>query len=69
VAGRDPLAVDATCCRIMRIDPFRIDYLRLAAAEAGLLERNIVQAGESIANVTTPFELIPQFRSFRLEKS
>ena len=24
VAGRDPVAVDATCCRIMRIDPMRI---------------------------------------------
>ena len=24
VAGKDPVAVDATCCRIMRIDPMRI---------------------------------------------
>ena len=32
VAGRDPVAVDATCCRIMRIDPFRD---RLSAAGFG----------------------------------
>ena len=31
VAGSDPVAVDATCCRIMRIDPSQIGYLRLAA--------------------------------------
>src|SRR5262249_39240483 len=27
VAGSDPVAVDATCCRIMRIDPLQINYL------------------------------------------
>ena len=32
VAGSDPVAVDATCCRIMQIDPFQIGYLRLAAS-------------------------------------
>ncbi|MDE3167985.1 MAG: DUF362 domain-containing protein [Acidobacteriota bacterium] len=67
VAGRDPVAVDATCCRIMRIDPLRIGYLRMAAGEAGLVERNIVQTGERIAGVATAFELIPEFRGLRLE--
>jgi len=33
VAGADPVAVDATCCRLMRIDPTRIGYLRLAAGD------------------------------------
>jgi len=70
VAGRDPIAVDATCCRIMRIDPLRVGYLRMAAGvESRLQEANIVQAGESIASVATPFELIPLYRSYRLEKS
>ena len=65
VAGRDPVAVDATCCRIMGIDPRRIGYLRLA----GLAEREIRQCGESIAAVATPFELNPEFRAYRLERS
>jgi uncharacterized protein (DUF362 family) len=70
VAGTDPVAVDATCCRIMHVDPFRVGYLRLAAGtEARLRERNIVQAGESIASVATPFSLIPELQNFRLEKS
>ncbi|MGD0868616.1 MAG: DUF362 domain-containing protein [Bryobacteraceae bacterium] len=71
VAGADPVAVDATCCRIMRIDPMRIGYLKLASegVEAQISERNIQQTGESIASVATPFDLIPEFQSIRLENS
>jgi uncharacterized protein (DUF362 family) len=68
VAGRDLRAVDATCCRIMRIDPLKIGYLRLSAgAEARLIEPNIRQTGESIAAVATPFQLIPEFKHLHLE--
>ncbi|HEV3332397.1 MAG TPA: DUF362 domain-containing protein [Bryobacteraceae bacterium] len=68
VAGRDLRAVDATCCRIMRIDPLRIGYLRLSAGnEAQLTEPNIRQAGEGIASVATKFQLIPQFQGVQLE--
>ena len=35
VAGSDPVAVDATCCRVMWIDLLQIRYLRLAARGAG----------------------------------
>jgi uncharacterized protein (DUF362 family) len=71
VAGADPVAVDATCCRIMGINPFQIGYLRLAigGVTAQISEQNILQSGESIAAVATPFDLIPEFRSFRLENS
>src|SRR5229473_7576332 len=31
VAGKDPVAVDATCCRVMKIDPMQIRYLQLAS--------------------------------------
>ena len=69
VAGSDPVAVDATCCRIMRIDPNRVPYLQIASdgVEARISERNIVQAGEAVATVATPFDLIPEFQSFRLQ--
>ena len=69
VAGRDPVAVDATCCRIMKIDPFKIRYIRLAAGDqdSHMSERNIEQIGVSIQSVATPFELIPEFRRVRLE--
>jgi uncharacterized protein (DUF362 family) len=69
VAGTDPAAVDATCCRIMKIDPFQIHYLRLVSGEGDtrITQRNILQIGESIESVATPFELIPEFRNMRLE--
>jgi uncharacterized protein (DUF362 family) len=68
VAGRDPVAVDATCCRIMRVDPLKIGYLRLAAGEARLAESMIPQTGESIASVATPFALLPEFQFARLDE-
>ena len=69
VAGRDFAAVDATCCRIMRIDPQRIRYLRLVAGGTGarLAEPNIRQTGAAIADVATRFELPPAFRGGPLE--
>ena len=68
VAGSDPVAVDASCCRIMRIDPARIDYLKLAATgvDSHYIERNILQRGESIAAVAMAFELPPDFPQIRL---
>ncbi len=68
VAGADPVAVDATCCRLMRIDPMRIGYLRLAAGDPAVFaESNVRQTGEPIAALAQPFALIPAFRGLRLE--
>lgn len=67
VAGRGLAAVDATCARIMRIDPLKMRYLTLASENGGRIEEaEIRQMGESIASVATPFELIPAFRDLRL---
>ncbi len=69
VAGADPVAVDATCCRIMQIDPQRVGYLRLAAGQDQVREKWIPQAGEKIASVATRFALLPELESFRLSGS
>ena len=61
VAGRDMPAVDATCCRIMGIDPAKIRYLEIA----GIPEK-INQTGEPVESVRTNFELLPLFQSIRL---
>jgi uncharacterized protein (DUF362 family) len=66
VAGTDMTAVDATCCRIMGINPSMIRYLRLAAGPSRLAEESIRQIGEPIRNVQTPFELIEPFQNIRL---
>jgi uncharacterized protein (DUF362 family) len=71
VAGADPVAVDATCCRIMRIDPSEIHYLRLASGgvDGRMAEANIRQTGTPVAQVSTKFELPPDFKGGRMELS
>ena len=66
VMGSDLVAVDATCCRIMGIDPQKLDYLRLAAERGHLLEDRIEQRGESVAAVRNNFALLDRFKALRL---
>jgi len=69
VAGADPVAVDATCCRIMRLDPRRIGYLTLAAREERLAGSLIPQSAESIASVAAPFQVLPELAFLRMDAS
>lgn len=69
VAGAHPPSVDATCCRLMRIDPDRIGYLRLASRHTGWNSAAIEQIGEQIRDAGTPFALIPAFQHLRLNDS
>jgi len=62
VAGSDVAAVDATCCRIMGIDPKKIEYLRIARGEENLGESAFHQIGEPVNAVRTAFELIDPWR-------
>ncbi len=70
VMGRNFPAVDATCARIMQIDPYRVKYLRMAEGHLGPIHgTNIIQVGETIASVATEFKLldqIPCHRNLRL---
>jgi uncharacterized protein (DUF362 family) len=66
VMGRDLVAVDATCCRIMGINPEKIDYLRLAANLGHVNAPRIEQRGETIAGVRTNFALMKEYEALRL---
>lgn len=70
VMGRNLAAVDATCCRIMGIDPYKVSYLERADKWLGPIgEGSIEQRGETIASVRTNFQLldeIPAHRGLRL---
>ena len=67
VMGSDLPAVDATCCRIMGIDPARVEYLQMAADRLGVTEEaRIEQRGEAIRNVRTNFQLIKEYSQVRL---
>jgi uncharacterized protein (DUF362 family) len=66
VMGSDVVAVDSTCCRIMGIDPEKIQYLRMAASLGHVHSNRIEQRAESVASVATKFELLPEFSDLRL---
>lgn len=69
VMGRNLAAVDATCARIMGIDPFKISYLAAAERLGPIRESRIWQRGESIKSVRTDFfleEKIDAQRGIRL---
>jgi uncharacterized protein (DUF362 family) len=71
VMGRNLPAVDATCTRIMSINPEKIPYLKYSSGRIGAIqESNIKQRGESIASVQNQFQLldyIPAHRGIRLK--
>ncbi len=59
VMGHNLPAVDATCCRIMGIDPYKVSYLERSDNWLGpISDRSIEQRGETIASVQANFELI-----------
>jgi uncharacterized protein (DUF362 family) len=63
ILGDDPVAVDATCARVMGLAPERIDYLAKAGVLLGHLKpEKIQQLGESVASVGTHFAVLPTFR-------
>jgi uncharacterized protein (DUF362 family) len=62
VVGDDPVAVDATCTRIMGLLPEKINYIARAATLLGHIQPGqIQQVGESIASVQTPFAVLDTF--------
>jgi uncharacterized protein (DUF362 family) len=66
VMGANLPAVDATCARIMGVDPHRIDHLAGASGRLGpIREANISQRGELIASVRTHFELLEKIPAQR----
>jgi uncharacterized protein (DUF362 family) len=71
IMGSDPVAVDATCCRLMKLDPERIRYLVLGQHKRlGLIKAGeIQQIGESIASLGRPFETVPHFQPLKMAQS
>jgi uncharacterized protein (DUF362 family) len=64
VMGTDLVAVDATCCRLMQLDPERVGYLVLGSRKKlGLLGADrIEQRGETIEERARPFDTVPHFK-------
>jgi uncharacterized protein (DUF362 family) len=63
ILGDDPVAVDATCCRVMGLLPAKVKYLAQAGILLGHIHPDkIQQLGESIASVRTPFSVLDNFK-------
>ena len=66
VMGPDLVAVDATCCRIMGIEPYKVEYLRMGADLGHIRPERIEQRGELVTAVKNRFELVEKFKHLRL---
>ena len=66
--GTDLVAVDATCARVIGLDPRKIGYLDSVSDFLGNLDaRRIDQRGEPTARYATRFEVLDAFKGLRLE--
>jgi uncharacterized protein (DUF362 family) len=62
VFGNDPVAVDATCCRVMSLKPERVKYLAGAGTMLGHLQADkIQQVGETVESARSSFGVLPAF--------
>jgi uncharacterized protein (DUF362 family) len=62
IFGDDPVAVDATCCRVMGLMPERIKYLASAGTMLGHVNANkIQQVGGNIDSVFSRFKVVHEF--------
>jgi uncharacterized protein (DUF362 family) len=64
IFGDDPVAVDATCCRVMGLMPERIKYLAAAGTMLGHINADkIQQVGEVIAALRSKFAVVKEFNA------
>jgi len=70
VLADDPVAADATCARLMGLDPTRITHIRIGAQFLGnfSIER-IDQVAEAVCAPGSPFEVVPEFQHLRVTGS
>jgi uncharacterized protein (DUF362 family) len=62
ILGNDPVAVDATCCRIMGLRPEKVRHIARAGTLLGHVDADrIDQLGESIESVRVPFAVLKEF--------
>ena len=66
VLADDPVAADATCARLMGLDPRLISHIEEAGRFLGNMDQNrITMLGEGMPRNTVPFRVIPQFQNLQ----
>ena len=70
VLADDPVAADATCARLMGLDPTRITHIRIGAQFLGNAStERIDQVAESVCTPANPFDVVPEFQHLRVTGS
>jgi uncharacterized protein (DUF362 family) len=63
VLADDPVAADATCARLMGLEPDRVVQINEAAKFIGNSSVNLIdQVGETLRSPDRPFNVVPEFR-------
>jgi uncharacterized protein (DUF362 family) len=63
VLADDPVAADATCARLMGLDPTRIMHIRIGAQFLGnAYAERIDQLADAVCAPANPFEVVPEFQ-------
>ena len=63
VLADDPVAADATCARLMGLEPDRVPHIHEAAKFLGNSSPDLVeQMGEVARQPEVPFRVVPEFR-------
>jgi uncharacterized protein (DUF362 family) len=66
IFGADPVAVDATCARLMTLEPSRIGYLADAAAFLGNIhDDHIEQVAESLDALRQDYRVLDRFKDLK----
>jgi uncharacterized protein (DUF362 family) len=67
--GSDPVAVDATCARVIGLDPGKIEYLKPAAQFLGVIDSSRIEhRGELPDRYATRFDVVPALEHLRLSR-
>jgi uncharacterized protein (DUF362 family) len=70
VLSDDPVAADATCMRLMGLDPARITHIRIGAQFLGNAStERIDQLADVVCAPANPFEVVPEFQHLRVTGS
>lgn len=69
VLANDPVAADATCARLMGLEPSRVQHIEMASHFLGNLEETRIELlAEPLHRPTRPFSVLPDF-SFLVRSS
>jgi uncharacterized protein (DUF362 family) len=67
--SQDVVAADATCCRLIGLNPERLEYLAEAGRFLGNVDQHrIEQRGERIDRYAAEFDVVEAFKPFRLTR-